>query len=511
MNQEYLPIHMGLMGHIDSGKTALARALSEIISTAGLDAHSQSQQRGITIDLGFTFFPLENYMITLVDAPGHADLIKSVVSGANIIDIGVLIIDAEKGPQVQTGEHLVILDILQIPRLMIIINKIDLVEPPQLVNIEKQMKALLKETHFKSHETPILRASAKNNQGIAEIKTELLHQIQSLSLERNTAPPLIFMFDHHFQKKDKEPFSQAQSFKGRRKLGKKWSFSLQKYDSKIKSVQKWKTTTDHLVAGDRCGVAIQSVPPDAIHRGDIMTLKADLPRFQKSKLIRVDVEVSRFYNQGINFGQEITLFHGMRKLNGFLYPFYEDTQFPNMPIRLDPDSKSISDLDSNSISNLDSASKSDSYTTSNVFSALVVFDEEIYLSHEDIFLLARLDLPPKKLRVVGKAIYNNIEPKPIHKIKTKVGQIKNPTYSAKSVIVEGWAQSLKGAQTLINQTACAPLAKIVSTFGQKGNVEVLINTSAAPISSKETPTSLEVGQTVEYKILKKIMIKELDL
>jgi selenocysteine-specific elongation factor len=120
-----IPIHIGIMGHIDAGKTSVARALSELISTAGLDKHSQSKDRGITIDLGFTFFPLDEFMVTLVDAPGHADLIRSVVSGANIIDMAFVVVDAVKGPQVQTGEHLVILDVMQIPKVFILLNKID--------------------------------------------------------------------------------------------------------------------------------------------------------------------------------------------------------------------------------------------------------------------------------------------------------------------------------------------------------------------------------------------------
>lgn len=84
--ESLVPIHVGLVGHIDHGKTQLARALSQKVSTAGLDKHPQSQERGITIDLGFTMFVLDRYLVTLVDSPGHADLFRSVVAGAGIID-----------------------------------------------------------------------------------------------------------------------------------------------------------------------------------------------------------------------------------------------------------------------------------------------------------------------------------------------------------------------------------------------------------------------------------------
>ena len=116
---ELVPVHVGLMGHIDHGKTALATALSEKVSTAGLDKHPQAQKRGITIDLGFTMFRLDKYLVTLVDAPGHADLIRSVVAGSNIIDAAILVVAADEGPKIQTGEHLVVLQMMGVESLVV--------------------------------------------------------------------------------------------------------------------------------------------------------------------------------------------------------------------------------------------------------------------------------------------------------------------------------------------------------------------------------------------------------
>ena len=124
--EKKIPIHIGFFGHIDSGKTKIAEVLSEIISTAGIDAHPQSKERGITIDLGFTSFILERFLITLVDAPGHADLIKISASSVEIIDCALIVIDINKGPQVQTGEHLIMIESLNIDKIIVILNKIDL-------------------------------------------------------------------------------------------------------------------------------------------------------------------------------------------------------------------------------------------------------------------------------------------------------------------------------------------------------------------------------------------------
>ncbi|MHA2188062.1 MAG: GTP-binding protein, partial [Candidatus Thorarchaeota archaeon] len=131
-------VHVGLMGHIDHGKTELARALSEKISTAGLDKHPQSKERGITIDLGFTMFSLNDYLVTLVDAPGHADLIRSVVASSSIIDAAIIAVAADEGPKIQTGEHLVVLKSMGIESIVVAITKMDLVKQKKPSIVEEK-------------------------------------------------------------------------------------------------------------------------------------------------------------------------------------------------------------------------------------------------------------------------------------------------------------------------------------------------------------------------------------
>ncbi|GET92352.1 selenocysteine-specific elongation factor, putative [Leishmania tarentolae] len=140
-----LNVNIGLLGHVDSGKTALAKALSSTASTAAFDKSPQSQSRGITLDLGFSACEvsiedgnedltnvlraadLTKLQCTLVDCPGHASLIRTVVGGAQIIDVIVLVIDATKGMQVQTGECLVLGEVLAKP-LVVVLNKVDAIQ-----------------------------------------------------------------------------------------------------------------------------------------------------------------------------------------------------------------------------------------------------------------------------------------------------------------------------------------------------------------------------------------------
>ena len=108
-------VNVGILGHVDSGKTSLSKALSTISSTAAFDKSPQSQERGITLDLGFSACLVdapsnlkekgfEKVQYTLVDCPGHASLIRTIIGGAQIIDIMILIIDVGKGIQTQTAE-----------------------------------------------------------------------------------------------------------------------------------------------------------------------------------------------------------------------------------------------------------------------------------------------------------------------------------------------------------------------------------------------------------------------
>jgi selenocysteine-specific elongation factor len=130
---EVVNINLGVLGHIDSGKTSLCKALTNIQSTASFDKNPQSQAQGITIDLGFsaffTYIPSEMaenldknkkfLQYTLVDCPGHASLIKTIIAGAGIIDIMILIIDVTKGVQVQTAECIVLGELLG-PQLVVV-------------------------------------------------------------------------------------------------------------------------------------------------------------------------------------------------------------------------------------------------------------------------------------------------------------------------------------------------------------------------------------------------------
>ncbi|KAM9592215.1 selenocysteine-specific elongation factor isoform 2-T2 [Trichechus inunguis] len=210
-------VNVGVLGHIDSGKTALARALSTTASTAAFDKQPQSRERGITLDLGFSCFsvplparlrsalpaseaaseagpePAEPQLqVTLVDCPGHASLIRTIIGGAQIIDLMMLVIDVTKGMQTQSAECLVIGQIA-CQKLLVVLNKIDLLAEGKrqaaIDKMTKKMQKTLESTKFRG--APVIAVAAKPGgpeapeteapQGISEL-IEVVKKVKSMQM-----------------------------------------------------------------------------------------------------------------------------------------------------------------------------------------------------------------------------------------------------------------------------------------------------------------------------------------
>ncbi|RNA05611.1 selenocysteine-specific elongation factor [Brachionus plicatilis] len=208
-----LNFNIGVLGHVDSGKTSLAKALSTVASTACFDKNPQSKQRGITLDLGFSSFTipsseslkLKGYdfvQYTLVDCPGHASLIRTIIGGAQIIDMMILVIDITKGIQTQTAECLIIGEIC-CSQMLIVLNKLDLVDKDKRDSaIEKMSKRLLKtleNTKF-ANSTIIPVAASLQNESMLNMNTliDKLSQITFLPSRNEQDGPFLYSVDHCF-------------------------------------------------------------------------------------------------------------------------------------------------------------------------------------------------------------------------------------------------------------------------------------------------------------------------
>lgn len=438
-----IPIHIGLYGHIDSGKTAIAAVLSEIISTAGIDAHPQSKERGITIDLGFTSFVLEKFIITLVDAPGHADLIKVSASSVEIIDCALVVLDINKGPQVQTGEHLIMIESLNIKDIIVVLNKTDLFKGDINQEIQKTRK-FFQSTSFGA-EVPIFTVSAKKRTGFQELKDGILKTVKNLTINREFEGSLILPIDHHFLIKGKGTIITGTILQGKLNLNCTLYILPVGISGKVKSIQIFHQTVDNAKAGDRVGINIKGIDVKKVFRGCYATDNKEL--FEYSDLIEVYVTKNRLFKAETHFGTQVHATIGMFTTTGYIYPFYE---LNGKKIQMNVDKELTN------------------------FKAFIWFNENVLFRKEKFtILLTRLDLPPITLRVLGSAklinIFNDLPL--IYRYKTKRGIIQNPLHP-QGIICTGLAQSLIGAKKIVGRKLEKPFTKIISPFGTKGSVIV---------------------------------------
>ncbi len=313
------PVNLGLFGHIDSGKTAIAEVLSEIISTAGIDAHPQSKERGITIDLGFTSFILDNFLVTLVDAPGHADLLKISASSIEIIDVALIVIDINKGPQIQTGEHLVMIESLGIEEIIVILNKTDLFKG----NIEDQInntRKFFESTSFGPN-IPIYAVSSKETTGFESLKTGILKKVNTLELKRAYNEDTVIPIDHHFSVKGIGSVLTGTVVSGRVHLGDQLSILPINIKGRVKNIQIFHENVDSAGAGHRVGLNMKNIDVKNIYRGCYATNNINV--FEYCTIANVKVKKSEIFKPKINFGTQLHITIGMATSVGKIYPYNE--------------------------------------------------------------------------------------------------------------------------------------------------------------------------------------------
>ncbi|XP_003461538.1 selenocysteine-specific elongation factor isoform X2 [Cavia porcellus] len=279
-------VNVGVLGHIDSGKTALARALSTTASTAAFDKQPQSRERGITLDLGFSCFavPLPGaaepgealLQVTLVDCPGHASLIRTIIGGAQIIDLMMLVIDVTKGMQTQSAECLVIGQIA-CQKLIVVLNKIDLLAEEKrqtaIDKMTKKMQKTLESTKFRG--APIIPVAAKPGgpeapeteapQGIPEL-IELLRSQISIPT-RDPSGPFLMSVDHCFSIKGQGTVMTGTILSGSISLGDSVEIPALKVVKKVKSMQMFHTPVTTAMQGDRLGICVTQFDPKLLERG----------------------------------------------------------------------------------------------------------------------------------------------------------------------------------------------------------------------------------------------------
>ena len=326
MSFESININIGILGHVDCGKTSLARVLSTSFSTASIDKSKQEKERGITIDLGFSSFSIDinkydalkakindnnikRIQFTLVDCPGHSSLIKTIIGGAQIIDFMLLVIDINKGIETQTGECIVLGECLLNNRkqILIVLNKCDLFKKKchdkykvkrdgnfddyynkKLNKKIDEIRKVFKQTKFgKNVKTVCVSANVdgtnrpgmnsefdnnkilinKKSNNIDGLINRLIEMIKIPNRNKQCELPFLALVDHCFNIKGQGTALTMTILQG--KLKKNDIIEIPNYNElkKVKTMQIFKKDVDHAISGDRVSISISQFQSKKLNRG----------------------------------------------------------------------------------------------------------------------------------------------------------------------------------------------------------------------------------------------------
>lgn len=263
-------INVGVLGHVDAGKTSLCIALSNIASTAAFDKNPQAKERGITLDLGFSALTLNDVQFTFVDCPGHASLIRTVIGGAQIINFMLLVVDVTKGLQAQTLECIVIAGII-CPRMIVVLNKTDKLEENRRGAVVQRMTEKFRKAFSEKglEIMDIVPASASNNENLLAIKDALMKASQQAQAvdEHLETQPFLFSIDHCFTIRGKGTICTGTVLQGVLQVGDTVEIPQLSCQRTVKSIEMFRQPLMRATTGDRLGICITQFDSKQMERG----------------------------------------------------------------------------------------------------------------------------------------------------------------------------------------------------------------------------------------------------
>jgi len=273
---------LGTAGHIDHGKTSLIKALTGIDT----DRLKEEKERGITIELGFAHLALPSgQLLGIVDVPGHEKFVKNMVAGATGIDLVALIIAADEGVMPQTKEHLEICQLLDIRHGLVVLTKIDMVEPDWLELVKEDVAGYLSETFLAS--APMVEVSSVTGEGLEDLVKVLDTLVQEVP-ERDMGYFFRLPVDRVFTMKGFGTVITGTSISGRVHEGDEVTVYPQGLSSRIRGIQVHNREVNQVRAGLRTAINLQGVEKAQIQRGNIIAAKDSL---RSTTMVDVSLEL----------------------------------------------------------------------------------------------------------------------------------------------------------------------------------------------------------------------------
>ena len=281
-------VNIGTIGHVDHGKTTLTSAITTVLSQRGLskkmdysqiDGAPEERQRGITINTCHVEYETETRHYAHVDCPGHADYVKNMITGAAQMDGAILVIAATDGPMAQTREHILLSRQVGVPRLIVFLNKCDMVDDEELLElVEMEVRDLLSEYGFPGDDTPIIRGSAlkalEGDPKYEQAVMELMNTVDEYIPEpvRETDKPFLMPVEDVFSITGRGTVATGRVERGTVRVGDTIEIIgiKETRSSVVTGVEMFRKLLDQAEAGDNIGVLLRGVARDEIERGQVL-------------------------------------------------------------------------------------------------------------------------------------------------------------------------------------------------------------------------------------------------
>lgn len=281
-------VNIGTIGHVDHGKTTLTSAITTVLAKGGMakalkyeeiDSAPEEKARGVTINIHHSEYETEKRHYAHIDAPGHADYVKNMITGAAQMDGAILVVSAPDGPMPQTREHILLAKQVNVPAIVVFMNKCDMVEDKELLDlVEMEVRELLTKYGFPGDTVPVIRGSAlKALQGDAEAEKQILELMKTVDEYipdpiRATDKPFLMPIEDVFSIKGRGTVVTGRVERGKVKINDTMEIVGIKPTATtvVTGVEMFRKILDEGIAGDNIGVLLRGIEKDQVERGQVL-------------------------------------------------------------------------------------------------------------------------------------------------------------------------------------------------------------------------------------------------
>jgi elongation factor Tu len=299
-------VNIGTIGHVDHGKTTLTAAITMVLNKKGLsevrtydsiDNAPEERERGVTINISHVEYQTENRHYAHIDCPGHADYIKNMITGAAQMDGAILVVSAFDGPMPQTREHILLARQVNVPAMVVFLNKTDMVQDKELIDlVEMEVRELLTKYGFPGDKTPVIRGSALNAMNAGgdlshpdcQAILELMKAVDEFIPlpQRDLDKPFLMAVEDVFSIEGRGTVGTGRIERGRIKVNDEVEIVGLRPQSRktvVTSIEMFRKTLDEGLAGDNVGVLLRGIEKENLERGMVLAKPGSITPHTKFK------------------------------------------------------------------------------------------------------------------------------------------------------------------------------------------------------------------------------------